>query len=276
VNEVTRNLLRELAAGRIPAEVPTECEEHEALERLVTQASEARGLALALAAGDLSAPIPPGTGAVLGSLKALHANLRHLTWQTQQVATGDFSQRVDFMGEFSRAFNDMVEQLAVARSELVRASTRDALTGLYNRAFFDAELDRLACGRSFPVSVVAIDLDGLKRANDTYGHEHGDALIIRAGQFIQGAFRAEDVVARVGGDEFVVLLPGVDEAVGQRVVDRLRQAMLLANQQADGLLLSMSVGVATGHDGVGVRQAIKVADERMYADKLARRAGRAV
>jgi diguanylate cyclase (GGDEF)-like protein len=274
VNEATRNLLKELAAGRIPDDVSVDCEERDTLERLVAQAREARGLALALAEGNLSAPTPAGTGAVLGSLKALHANLRHLTWQTQQVASGDFAQRVDFMGDFSRAFNDMVEQLAAARADLVRASTRDALTGLYNRAFFDAELDRLACGRSFPVSVVAIDLDGLKRANDTRGHEYGDALIVKAAQFIRSAFRAEDPVARVGGDEFTVLLLGVDETVGQSVVDRLRQAMLEANRQADGLLLSMSVGVATGYDGGGLRQAIKLADERMYADKVARRAGR--
>lgn len=274
MNEATRNLLKELAAGRIPDDVSVDCEERDTLERLVAQAREARGLALALAEGNLSAPTPAGTGAVLGSLKALHANLRHLTWQTQQVASGDFAQRVDFMGDFSRAFNDMVEQLAAARADLVRASTRDALTGLYNRAFFDAELDRLACGRSFPVSVVAIDLDGLKRANDTRGHEYGDALIVKAAQFIRSAFRAEDPVARVGGDEFTVLLLGVDETVGQSVVDRLRQAMLEANRQADGLLLSMSVGVATGYDGGGLRQAIKLADERMYADKVARRAGR--
>ncbi len=275
MNDATRNLLRELVAGRIPDGVPPECEERDTLERLVAQARDTRGLALALAEGNLSAPTPVGTGAVLGSLKALHANLRHLTWQTQQVAAGDFAQRVDFMGDFSRAFNDMVEQLAMARSELVRASTRDALTGLYNRAFFEAELDRLACGRAFPVSVVAIDLDGLKRANDTRGHEYGDALIVKAAQFIRGAFRSEDVVARVGGDEFTVLLLGVDETVGQSVMDRLRQAMLVANQQADELTLSMSVGVATGHDGAGLRQAIRLADEGMYADKVARRAGRA-
>jgi diguanylate cyclase (GGDEF)-like protein len=233
---------------------------------------EIHKLATALAIGRLDAPSAPSRSPIVGSLKALQSSLRHLTWQAQQIARGDFSQRVEFMGDFSRAFNHMVEQLARARADLVEASTHDALTGLYNRAFFDAEMDRLARGRSFPVAVIFVDIDGLKTVNDAQGHAAGDALIIGAAKLLTSAFRAEDVVARVGGDEFAVLLPGVDEVVARRILERL--AAIVTHQPSDGPVVSMSVGMSVGVDGSGLLAALRVADERMYANKVARRASR--
>jgi two-component system, cell cycle response regulator len=225
-----------------------------------------------LANGDLSTTLGIARGPVLGSLKALQSALRHLTWQSQQVATGDFSQRVDFMGDFSRAFNAMVEELAKARTELEHRSTHDALTGLFNRAFFDAEVRRLTRGRTFPISFLAVDLDGLKRVNDTMGHAAGDHLIVRAATVLLSTFRAEDVVARLGGDEFTVLLPAVDATTGEKVLCRLAQRVEAANQDPGEPSVSMSVGLATASTGAAVPAALKLADERMYADKDARKA----
>jgi signal transduction histidine kinase len=109
--------LKRLADGQIPSEPPPECEVREELAQLVSHLGEITQFARAMAAGDLSANLHR-RGTLAGALKGLHANLRHLTWQTQEVAAGDFTQRVDFLGDFSVAFNRMVESLAQARDEL--------------------------------------------------------------------------------------------------------------------------------------------------------------
>jgi len=111
------DILQKLASGQIPAEVPSDRECSEQLRELVEYLSDLSRFVGALNAGDLNASIMR-PGSLSGSLKGLHVNLRHLTWQTQQVAEGDFSQRVDFLGAFSEAFNSMVSSLAKARDEL--------------------------------------------------------------------------------------------------------------------------------------------------------------
>jgi signal transduction histidine kinase len=109
--------LKRLADGQIPSEPPPECDAQAELIQLVSHLSELSQFARAMAAGDLSATLYR-RGALAGALKGLHANLRHLTWQTQEVAAGDFTQRVDFLGDFSAAFNRMVEALGQARDDL--------------------------------------------------------------------------------------------------------------------------------------------------------------
>jgi two-component system cell cycle response regulator len=274
MSDVTRTLLQGLATGRIPKAIPADCEYGEELQMLIAYLQEVQRAALALSVGDLTAVQSSASGPVLGGLKAAQASLRHLTWQAQEIASGDFSQRVDFMGDFSRAFNRMVEQLAEAREGLVYTGTHDSLTGLYNRMFFEAEVERLCRGRIAPISVIMIDLDGLKRVNDTLGHAAGDEMIARAAHIIGPTFRVEDTVARLGGDEFAVLLPTVGSAVGKSVVERLARRTEAANSEEHQPRVSMSVGLATAEAGEGLRAALKLADQLMYADKASRRAGR--
>ncbi|MBU4264066.1 MAG: PAS domain S-box protein [Proteobacteria bacterium] len=111
------DILQKLASGQIVADLPAECECREQLLNLIKYLNELRHFVAALSSGDLDATLRL-TGPLAGNLKGLHANLRHLTWQTQQVAAGDFSQRVDFMGGFSDAFNSMVTSLAQDREDL--------------------------------------------------------------------------------------------------------------------------------------------------------------
>lgn len=109
--------------------------------------------------------------------------------------------------------------------------THDLLTGLSNRAFLEETLARLTAGRQQPVTLVAADVDGLKRVNDMLGHAAGDALLQRAARVLRQAFRADDVVARVGGDGFVAVLPRTNAAVGRVRLGRLRS--LLAQHNAE-------------------------------------------
>jgi two-component system, cell cycle response regulator len=147
--------------------------------------------------------------------------------------------------------------------------THDPLTGLYNRAYFDAELNRLESSRDFPISVVISDIDGLKAVNDSKGHDEGDLLIKGTADVLMAAFRACDVVARIGGDEFAVLLPKTDLETAKAAVARItsngmeKHLMTFAN--------AISIGIATATEPGTLGDAIKKADTLMYQHKFDRK-----
>ncbi len=145
-------------------------------------------------------------------------------------------------------------------------STHDALTGLYNRAFFDEELERFSHSRMFPVSIVMADVNGLKTVNDTLGHDEGDSLIRLAARIIIAAFRAEDIVARIGGDEFAILLPETDTTVAEEAVRRIKSCSEIISGK-----VSIAFGIASAENKDLLDAAIKLSDERMYQDKSAQK-----
>jgi diguanylate cyclase (GGDEF)-like protein/PAS domain S-box-containing protein len=146
-------------------------------------------------------------------------------------------------------------------------STHDALTGLYNRAYFEEEMTRLASGRHFPVSIIVADVDSLKWVNDHYGHAVGDELLRRVAEALQAPFRGEDVVARIGGDEFAILLPGVDTAGAEKAIERIRAGLTFPVESDCGPAASLSIGAATGDKGRSLIEVLKQADDRMYREK---------
>lgn len=147
-------------------------------------------------------------------------------------------------------------------------STHDILTGLYNRQYYEIELDKLQKSRRFPVSILVMDMNGLKEVNDTFGHGAGDERLQMAAKVIQQVFRSGDMVARIGGDEFVVVLPETDEAEAQLAVQRVQQALQEHNQSAQAnKLLSIAVGAATGIKKCNLRDIFRQADKAMYQDK---------
>jgi diguanylate cyclase (GGDEF)-like protein len=162
-----------------------------------------------------------------------------------------------------------------AEEELVqlgRTARRDAVTGVANRMAWDEALreaqHRVDHGE--PVTVITLDLDGLKQVNDSDGHAAGDQLLATCAGVLGAAVRDHDLVARIGGDEFGVLLPGTDEEAAGAVVERI-QAALLA-EQSSGMALSASMGWATCLAGATVVEALGHADRAMYDDKRRRRA----
>jgi diguanylate cyclase (GGDEF)-like protein/PAS domain S-box-containing protein len=155
-----------------------------------------------------------------------------------------------------------------AEQRLRYMSTHDALSDLYNRAFFEAELSRLERGRNLPISIVIIDIDGLKPTNDTCGHAAGDELIRRTGEVLRMVFRAEDIIARIGGDEFAVILPGIEADEAEKTRIRIRETLADHNQQYPHLPLRFSMGVASSSMPGSLVAVMHQADEQMYKEKL--------
>jgi diguanylate cyclase (GGDEF)-like protein/PAS domain S-box-containing protein len=154
-----------------------------------------------------------------------------------------------------------------AELKLKHMSTHDALTGLYNRAFFDQEMDRLETEHLYPVSIVMADLDNLKGTNDRYGHAAGDELLRQAAKVLKEAFRAEDVVARIGGDEFAVLLPNSSTTAVEKALQRIRDNIKAQNCAHTELPLHLSLGASTAEETDLLHDTLRQADANMYLEK---------
>lgn len=164
---------------------------------------------------------------------------------------------------------DIRERLAL-EEKIWRLANQDALTGVYSRTYFDEELIRLERGRRAPLGVLIADVDFMKVTNDTLGHGAGDLLLRAAGQALRSAVRSEDVVARIGGDEFAVLLPEADAAVVSKVLGRFRAAVGAYNSGKPPVDLRVSAGGAVADKPAALRDAMANADAAMYADKRSR------
>ncbi len=158
-------------------------------------------------------------------------------------------------------------------AKLQYISFHDQLTGLYNRRYYENELKRLDNSREHPIAVISADLDGLKLINDTLGHLEGDNYLKTGAELLIGALRTSDILARVGGDEFAVVLPNTTLEVGQRMVERIRHQIAVYNRQkTTGLPFSMSIGLAVSESGEHpLEETYKKADAAMYEDKQQRR-----
>lgn len=146
-------------------------------------------------------------------------------------------------------------------------SFHDKLTGLYNRAFFEEELARVDTERQLPISLIMGDVNGLKLINDALGHSEGDQLLVTVAKILRGSCRREDLVARWGGDEFLIMLPRCGPNEAAIIVDRIKQAA----GEVDYLpiQLSISLGVATKQEmDRDIIDIIREAEDRMYRNKL--------
>lgn len=155
-----------------------------------------------------------------------------------------------------------------AEAYLEYLGKHDALTKLRNRAFYVEELNRISRKGPWPLSVLAMDLNGLKLVNDTQGHTIGDSLLRRVGEVLQKASADMPAcVARIGGDEFIALLPGSDERTALALKDRIESVMELNNQFYPGQKLSLSIGIASCQSAAEVELCIQQADQQMYVQK---------
>jgi diguanylate cyclase (GGDEF)-like protein len=178
------------------------------------------------------------------------------------------------LGEMAEAFNDMLAERRGREAELRHRATHDHLTGMLNRAALAESLTHCLAG-GIPAAVLFMDLDRFKLVNDTHGHAVGDALLVALGQRLVAVVRPQDTVARFGGDEFVILCPGVvDEEVALQIAHRMSNALAEAFLvEGHELFLTGSVGVAIGRPSDGPEDLLRDADNAMYRAKEQGRPG---
>jgi diguanylate cyclase (GGDEF)-like protein len=240
-----------LTAPKIPDDLCMDpgLAENPNFQKLYGYINDLRALSAALAHGDLQM-FAYTKGYILSNMKALQANLRHLTWQTKQVAEGDFSQRAEFLGEFSDSFNEMTIKLHQNHLELERLANVDYLTQIPNRRSAMQFLEQLFLlfKRSFRTfSVMSIDIDNFKSVNDTYGHDVGDRVLKHVSLTLKDVFRASDVFCRIGGEEFLAVLPETNLGGAVCIAERLRSVLEKSDTDigaARPLKQTISVGVS--------------------------------
>ncbi len=165
-------------------------------------------------------------------------------------------------------FIDKELELLILMDISEHISVRDSVTGLYNRKFIEEELSRLNVRRQLPLSLIMADLNGLKMINDTYGHEMGDKTLIKAAKLLVNSCRAEDLVSRWGGDEFVLLLPKTDEKVGAKIYQRIKNNFREANLESKDLPVSIALGCAVKKTmDKDIQTLLSEAEDRMYDNK---------
>lgn len=371
----------------VNATTPEYIELQEAFNEFVRLYNEMNTMAVDLASGNLFEPIPR-KNRMADQLKNLHAQILHLTWQAQQVARGDYTQNVDFMGDFSDAFNSMIQQLQdreehlirnheillnilenmpyaviavgkdtketlfentaykkwmgdgffhekctkdtcvlieslinygedyagekdeweiscpkeecyfivntnkiiwtngqtaylhtlqdfsqyrAAEQELRAVAFSDEVTGVGNRFSATSYIDDLL-EENAEFHLVFLDMDGLKDINDTHGHSEGDEAIKNLANSLRSSLRGSDQVFRLGGDEFLVVMQGVDSSLANQIILRIRNR-LYDETKKNSYAISFSYGVHSRYkDDLETRDEIlRLADIEMYKNKRRRK-----
>ncbi len=154
-----------------------------------------------------------------------------------------------------------------AENELLYLSYHDHLTGLYNRRYFEQELKNLDTPENLPLSIIMFDVNGLKLVNDSFGHDLGDVLLKKSAEVIKEACRKEDIIARIGGDEFVILLPKTTAAESLQISNQIKE--LASNEKVANLEVSISYGYDTKKtENQSIIEIIANAENHMYRHKL--------
>ncbi len=178
--------------------------------------------------------------------------------------------RIQFNDQSSLLINAVdITRRKSAEAELRHKSYHDSLTGLYNRSFLETEMKRLDTSRQLPLGVIMLDINGLKLINDSYGHQVGDEMLQMAADVLRESCRQEDIIARWGGDEFVILLPATQEQALKKISERIRSNARTASSHA--LPLSIALGTASKTRKTHkLSDVLNLAEDRMYKQKLSK------
>lgn len=157
------------------------------------------------------------------------------------------------------------------RNELEYISYHDALTGLYSRAYFQQKRKEYEDQEIAPICLILCDIDCLKKVNDTFGHEAGDRMIKAMAHILETSFPSEAIIARIGGDEFVVLVEEDEKKTIESCQEKIHQKISAFNEQSSDIQLGLSMGYALSSVPVFFDKLFRLADQRMYEDKEKRK-----
>ena len=172
-----------------------------------------------------------------------------------------------------RSNNDAVQESIVLRRQFEQAALSDALTGFRNRRWLDQTLPRIIqrhLHASEPLCIAMMDIDHFKQINDGYGHAAGDAVLLQVGQLVRANLRPADSAARIGGEEFVLILPQTLLPGAISAVERLREAVASASFDYDGRPLpqvTVSLGLVALERGANPQELLAQADDALYSAK---------
>lgn len=163
-------------------------------------------------------------------------------------------------------FRDSTEKIE-RQKEIEQLSLHDHLTGLYNRRYMQDSINRLDTSRNLPLCAIYSDINGLKIINDCFGHETGDEQIKKVADTLRCILRSDDIIGRLGGDEFLVLLPKTGEDVAKSIVERITNSFKTTD--TDPVAVSLAIGFSLKTDPAQqISDIIKRAEDNMYKDKL--------
>ncbi len=208
--------------------------------------------------------------------------IKDLITAMEQLSSGDLTKRVevkrnDELGTIANIFNQMADRMnelvnhlednvQERTSQIQYLSRHDTLTGLLNRHSFEDTLKKYDTKAYLPISIIFADVNGLKMINDVFGHSSGDMLIKKIADILKKSCRSEDAVARVGGDEFIILLPNTEEKEVIMVVERIKAG--LSGEKVNDIQCSIAIGYDTKTSAYeDVEKIIGNAENEMYQDK---------
>lgn len=186
----------------------------------------------------------------------------------KKMADGHSGQEIPEVGtreqiDLAVNFNALKYRL----NDILYLSFHDSLTGLFNRRFFEEEMKRLDCARQLPISIIMGDINGLKLVNDIFGHLEGDKILKIAAEILKTSCRTEDIIARWGGDEFVILLPQTSNEEVSKLCKRIENSF--KSIKNDNTIVSISLGYSTKTKmAEDILQSLKQAEDYMYQRKL--------
>ena len=215
----------------------------------------------------------------LNPAESVYANQQTVAFDSQKILMSHSGQEIPVEGTISPIaseegntvgavviFRDHTEKKK-KQDEILFLSYHDQLTGLYNRRFFEEELKRLDTERNLPLTLVMFDVNGLKLINDAFGHQTADQVLQTIAWALRRECRSDDIIARIGGDEFVLLLPKTESDMAEIISSRIQQS--IKNEKVQSLQLSVSYGWETKRNpGIDMAEIFKNAENNMYVHKL--------